>query len=188
MEAVVLSTCSAPSIYEPMAMLFCPEQSSACTPRDRTGDVKRVDTQLHLDATTHFAPNRDNRVSSHLCSTVALLLPPITAPLQHGGMGERGWLVCSEQPQNSDVLPEFTGQQRRCVHSGQTRSHSDVFPQLFRLQSCLKDFSCFWNRGKKKTPTQLNPCIHMGCRKQKKKESDLDDDKHMAHWKAGRSS
>lgn len=40
--------------------------------------------------------------------------------------------------------------QQCCIHSGQACSHSDVFPQLFRLQSCLKDFSCFWNRGKKK--------------------------------------
>lgn len=146
MKAVVQSACSVPSTDEPMAMFSCPQLSSACTPRDRTGDVKRVETQLHLDATIHFALYQDNRISSHLCSTVASLLSANTAPLQRSGRGERGWLVRSENPQNSSVLPEFTGQQRRCLHPGRTRSHSDVFPQLFRLQSCLKDFSWFGNR------------------------------------------
>lgn len=48
------------------------------------------------------------------------------------------------------VLPDFAGQQQCCTQPGQACSRSDVLPQLFRLQSCLKDFSCFWNRGKKK--------------------------------------
>lgn len=126
---------------------FLPQHHLSCTPKDRREGVERIKTQLYLDATTlHWR----QPFSSHLCYTTALLLPPNAALLQQGGTVTEVHPHLLSIPQNLNMLPGFAGQQQCCIHSGQACSHSDVFPQLFRLQSCLKDFSCFWNRGKKK--------------------------------------
>lgn len=67
--------------------------------------MERIETQLYLDATPHFALHEDNPSSSHLCYTMALLLSPDTAMLQHGGTGDRGPSTSPEHPPNLACAP-----------------------------------------------------------------------------------